>query len=158
MSNYHQIPEIENKIMERYFELLERAPKVDKDTLSITIRDGKSSEFPFEFYKRHNFGGPHIEYSKDGMMSLVFTERGQILNRIDTYDLDEIMYELFRGVGGASMFELWTRFKRDPKADSRRVWIPLSVAFMAMIKPGWGQRLQAEYDEVLSRAPYSDRK
>ena len=157
MTNYPQIPEIENKIIERYFALLERAPKVDKDTLSITINDVKSNEFPFEFYKRHDLGGPHLEYSKDGQMSLIFTERGQVLDRIDTYDLEEIMYELFRGVAGrASQFELWTRYKRDPKSDSRRVWMPLSVAFMAMIKPGWGQRLQKHYDEVLTRAPYTN--
>jgi len=158
MKNYKRIPEIENKITKRYAELLLRAPILDKDTVSITISDVKSNEFPFEFFKRHDFGGPHLEYSESGMMSVIFTERGKILNRIDTHDLEEIMFELFRGVGGASQFELLTRYKRDSKSDSRRVWMPLSVAFMAMIKPGWGQRLQAHYDEILIRAPFSNRE
>lgn len=159
MTSYKRIPEIENKITKRYSELLLRAPVVDKDTVSITISDVRSYEFPFEFFKRHDFGGPHLEYFEDGMMSLIFTERGQVLDRIDTYNLEEVMYELFKGVAGkASQFELWTRYKRDPKSDSRRVWMPLSVAFMAMIKSCWGERLQAHYDEVLIKAPFSNRE
>jgi len=158
MKHYLQIPEIENKITERYFELQSRAPIVDKDTKSIKISDVKNTEFHFEFFKRDDFGGPHLEYTKDGLISIVYTERGQILKRIDTHDLEEIMYHLFSGLSGAAQsFELWTRYKRDENADSRRVWMPLAVAFMAMVKPGWGERLQADYNEVLTRSPFSNR-
>ena len=66
------------------------------------------------------------------------------------------MFELYLSemVWLATRFELHTRFLREDNVDSRRVWMPLVVSFMAMIEAGWGEGLQEHYNAVLIDNPF----
>jgi len=150
-------PKLEKKIIERYRQLGKRAPIFEKDTLSINLPNQIDRKFTYEFFKYDNMGGLHLEYSASGKFSVIGTERGQITYQTDSDDLEDIMFELYMSelTSLAQKFEGHTRFLRDDNVDSRRVWMPLAVSFMAMIKPGWGTGLQEYYNATLIDYPFS---
>ena len=156
MKSIQRIPEIENNIIERYYSLGNRAPIFEQDTLSIKMPNQNNREFKYEFFKYDNSGGLHIEYTHDKIFSVLGTERGQITYQTKSDDLDDIMFELYLSemVWLATRFELHTRFLREDNVDSRRVWMPLVVSFMAMIEAGWGEGLQEHYNAVLIDNPF----
>lgn len=134
--------EIETKIKERYAQLSE-------------LFFGYRKEFPFKFFVRDDGGGCHVEYDATGKLSLVGTDRGNETCRDETYDLNELMYWIFRKLAfsAAQAYE----FKhRHPTDDSRRIWFPKAIQEISKISDDWGVRMKNEQDELLLKHPFND--
>lgn len=104
-----------------------------------------------------NNGGDHLELHPDGTMALVWTERGRETTRLETQDVNELLYWLVKDIAEGRGYELEMKTRpEDFKGDTRRRWFPLAIAEMSKVSETWADRLSQEFDETLSRSPYWD--
>lgn len=134
--------ELETKIKERFFELNKRFQST-------------SNAFPLKFFIRHDAGGRHIEYDTSGKISLVGTDRGKETCRLETYDIDELMYWIFRSAAKVRA-QSYQRKNHHLTGDSRRIWFPKAVEEISKISMEWAERLKNEQNEILRKHPFND--
>jgi len=101
-------------------------------------------------------GAPHVELA-GGSYEYVVTERGRELERRTARDQDELLYWLMSDVtaGVAMRLDAKRLFRTG---DARRWWFARNVELLRGLSPEWGDRKQAEYEQVLSKHPYRDPK
>lgn len=134
--------ELEARIKDRFSELNKRF-------------QSKSGAFPLKFFIRHDAGGRHIEYDTTGKISLIGTDRGKDTCRLETYDIDELMYWIFRSAAKVRA-QSYQRDNSHPTGDSRRVWFPKAVEEISKISTAWADRLTNEQNEILRKHPFID--
>jgi hypothetical protein len=100
-------------------------------------------------------GHPHIEIDPSGRMHFVVVERGQELERLTYFDLDELLYRIFESVtfSMAGQFELK---HREPYRDSRRIAFAKQVELLGSVSAAWAERLAARHEEILERYRFRD--
>lgn len=103
-------------------------------------------------------GGAHVEFSDDGMITFATTDRGEKNILTASYDVDEIMYGVFRRISLAYGFQVAFEKRQagGGERDDRRIAFPLALERIGEIRQDWRLRLEREIDEILERAPYSD--
>ena len=134
--------ELEDEIKKRFFELNKKF-------------QSKNDVFPLKFFIRHDGGGRHIEYDSTGKISLIGTDRGTDTCRLETYDIDELMYWIFRSAANARG-RSYQREHRQPTEDARKVWFPIAVEEISRISKEWGDRMKKEQEEILLKHPFID--
>jgi hypothetical protein len=117
---------------------------------------------PADMYQREvhtrplHAGYPHVELV-DGRYHYVVTERGSELQRRAAKDENELLYWLMSDVthGIAMRLETGRWFRIG---DPRRWWFAKDVELLRQLRPEWGERKRAEYEQILLRNPYMDKK
>lgn len=102
-----------------------------------------------------DMGRHHFEFRHDGLISMIWTERGREIKRLSTFEIDEVLYWLFREVvkGRAIMLELKNR-KKSQCSDRRQIWFPIAVQEMSKLSKEWGGKLSEEFDFILRESPF----
>jgi hypothetical protein len=97
---------------------------------------------------------PEIQLDSRGY-HFVVSERGHETERHITFDLDEILYEVFDGVtfALACTYELNHRIEGQ---DFRRILFTYQEDLMAQLSPAWAERNKLERDKVLEQYPFED--
>jgi hypothetical protein len=97
---------------------------------------------------------PEIQLDSRGY-HFVVSERGHETERHITFDLDEILYEVFDGVtfALACTYELNHRVEGQ---DFRRILFTYQEDLMAQLSPAWAERNKLERDKVLEQYPFED--
>ncbi len=97
---------------------------------------------------------PYIEIDRYGY-NYVCNERGQELFRKLPFDIDELVYEVFKDIT-SDMASRWEVKNRKEGEDSRRQGFAKRVELMGKIKPEFAARLEKELQWFLKQAPYKD--
>lgn len=98
-------------------------------------------------------GRPHLQFSDDGFVSLVVTERGQELSRKNSKDIDEILYWIFEPMAYSRAWDYELKH-RVGDADSRRVVFPRALDEIGKISKDWREKMRAEQFEILEKNPF----
>lgn len=101
-------------------------------------------------------GYPFVRIEGDVFLYLAY-ERGRETVRMETRDLDELLWFVFHNVTRQLAMTRVVAGLRDRRKDSRRRWFPRWVALMTELRPEWGLRTQSHIDDVLAQSPYHDR-
>jgi len=81
-------------------------------------------------------------------------ERGQERTHDITFDLDDLLYWIFRDITGAMGFD-HVRLNPNKEKDSRKGEDEQQLILLERLNPSWKQRREREIAEILKRAPYS---
>lgn len=98
------------------------------------------------------FGYSHIEIDEQGYQYII-TERGHELERLQTDNLDELLYWICKDI----TFDMATRYElenRVPTEDFRRIYFAKNIELMERINTKYAKWLKKELDEVLEKYPY----
>lgn len=87
-------------------------------------------------------------------LRLLYTERGGETLLVEGSP-EALVFYVASGITCA-MAQRYELEHRRPGEDTRRQWMADHVRRMAALRPSWGARQQAEYDEVLTRHPFDD--
>lgn len=117
-------------------------------------------KFPYGT-RREDIGVSHVEFSADGKIMLVVTERGENWVEFESHDVDEVMYFAFKGNAMAHGFQVafekrLAEGSNPQEIDDRRIAFPLALERIGKIRQDWRDRLQEELNEILARHPYRD--
>lgn len=95
----------------------------------------------------------HLEVSGGKYLYLV-VERGEIILRKETFDLDELMYWIFEHVassmGGDSAA---TTIASNPNLEFRQKMFDEQLRILSKLSTKWAERRKLEQDEIIRRAP-----
>lgn len=80
-------------------------------------------------------------------------ERGQERTHDITFDLDELLYWIFRDITGGMGYD-YIRLNPNREKDSRRIAFEKQLSLLEKLNPSWKQRREREIAEILKRAPY----
>lgn len=101
-------------------------------------------------------GSAHVE-SVSGAWHYVVTERGSELTRRIASDSDELLFWLMsdvtREIASRSSQPLLQQLLGR---DRRRHRFATHIKLLRKLRPGWAERRQADYADVLLRNPYRD--
>ena len=127
--------------------------KREVDRLAAIIGASGSHTLP-TYGRTEDFARPHIEVDSRGY-HFVVVERGRELERFTTFDFDEILYRIFRGVtfSLAIDYELAHRIETQ---DCRRIAFQKQVELLAHLSRRWADREAAEHDRILRDHPFDD--
>jgi hypothetical protein len=97
---------------------------------------------------------PHIEVDSRGY-DFVVVERGQELERFTTFDLDDVLYRVFRAVtfSLAIDYELAHRVETQ---DCRRIGFQKQEELLAQLSHHWADREANEHQRILREHPFDD--
>jgi Immunity protein 63 len=98
---------------------------------------------------------PHIEVNNKGYHYVV-VERGKELKRITTNDIDELLYNVFKGI----TFQISTEFELENRVehqDSRRIFFKKQEELLGYIKESWKTRKEQEHNAILRFRPFRDK-
>ena len=98
---------------------------------------------------------PFYRIQPDGSYSYEAWERGGLLFRRETRDIDELLYWIADSV----VNELAVQAALDDPRyvstrDSRTLWFPLWSKWMSALHPDWGRAVDEQIAEILSRHPF----
>jgi hypothetical protein len=99
-------------------------------------------------------GQPCVEVDEEGY-HLVVRERGEVVERMTTTSVDELLYHVF----GKFTFALGCDYElhhRDPAKDSRRLMFSRKLELLGRLSPKWASREAEEQAKVLAQHPYDD--
>lgn len=118
-------------------------------------RIGASGNYALPTYGHtEEFARPHIEVDSRGY-HFVVVERGEERRRITTFDLDDLLYQIFQTVAFslACSYELAHRVESQ---DFRRIGFHRQVELLAQLSPQWGERRAREHERILRENPFDD--
>lgn len=100
--------------------------------------------------------GELVVILNNGLISVVYQERGGEIEYVSTKDPDEALYWIFRRmVGAISMSE--SMGSEYDGLDKRRYWLKRDLELFEEAKnPVWQARREQEIAEILLKAPYRD--
>lgn len=100
-------------------------------------------------------GHPHIEIDKNGQLYYVAIERRQETYRYMAISMDDLLYQIFKGVTAmmASKFGMNNKVKGQ---DSRRVWFPEQERLLGILNEEWQLKKHAQFEEILKKHPFDD--
>ncbi len=98
---------------------------------------------------------PHIE-ANSRVYSLVVIERGQELSRLETQDLEELLYHIFEKVTHGLAWD-YERAHRVETQDNRRIAYRKQVELLTQISGDWGRRQAQKHELTLRQHPLDDK-
>jgi len=97
---------------------------------------------------------PFIEIDRYGY-NYICRERGNEIFRKIPYDIDELVYEVFKDVVRRMTMD-WKSENRNGKEDFRRQRFEREIELMTKINHEFADRLRGEINQILKYAPYKD--
>jgi hypothetical protein len=98
-----------------------------------------------------DMGRPHVEIDARGY-HLIVVEKGVEQHRTTVRLLDDLLFEIFRGVAFSLGFEFeMCQVQRD--VDPRRVAFDKTLSILGMLNKDWERRQKEHYDRVLVKSP-----
>ncbi len=97
---------------------------------------------------------PEIQLDASGY-HFVVSERGNETERHTSFDLDEILYDVFDGV----TFDMACTYElnhRDEGQDFRRILFAYQEDLLTQLSPVWGERKNQDHAQVLEKYPFDD--
>lgn len=97
---------------------------------------------------------PHIEVDSRGY-HFVIAERGEEFERHTSFDLDEILYDVFQVV----TFSLACKYELEHRVqgqDFRRIMFQHQEELLSKLSPSWGKRKAQEHAQILQNNPFDD--
>jgi len=97
---------------------------------------------------------PHIEADSISY-HFVIAERGQEFERHSSFDMNEILYDVFQVV----TFELACKYELDHRIngqDSRRIMFEYQEELLSKLSLSWGERRIQEHAQILEKHPFND--
>ncbi len=115
---------------------------------------GASKDMLPTFGVSEHSGRPHVEADANGY-HFVVAERGQEFHRHTSFDIDEILYDVFQTItfNLACKYELNYRIHGQ---DFRRIMFEQQEELLSKLSPSWGERRKREHAEILQENPYND--
>ncbi len=101
-----------------------------------------------------DFGHPHIEVDDDGY-HYVIIERGQIIEKRTSKDINDLLYWIFEGI----TFEMALEYElknRIPNVDVRHLLFKKQLELLNRINNAFVERKKNEMEEILRNNPYID--
>lgn len=83
-------------------------------------------------------------------------ENGVSLYHIATRDVDEILYQVFRGVSQSLAIEFESAHRQEDR-DTRRLRFGHELFLLGKLSEAWAERRREEQRQILSKAPLDDR-
>ncbi|WP_417810611.1 Imm63 family immunity protein [Thalassospira alkalitolerans] len=102
--------------------------------------NGQPSDFPLRTVP-DNFGGKHLEFSEDGKMALVATDRGIETKRLETYSVDELMYWIFKNHANSKSF-----YQKNSQYDYVKCQ-KIALEEIGKVSNKWRERLRKEQEK-----------
>ena len=97
----------------------------------------------------------HLEIDEDGSFSLVYFERGNIMNRRTTRSIDELLY--WMAAEEARWYATDYEFQnQQPKLDTRRIMFVASEDYLGLVSAEWAVRLKQEHEDETEEYPFED--
>lgn len=129
-------------------------PCVRAEVERIASKIGASGNILPTFGYSEDFARPHIEVDDRGY-HYVIVERGEELRRVTTFDVDELLYQVFADItfAGAVNYEL---AHRVVGRDARRIMFFRQIELLAKLSPTWATRAAAEHARILREHPFCD--
>lgn len=126
---------------------------MEVDRLAAKIGALENPELPTYGCKRY-FDGAQIEVDSRGY-HFVVCERGQEYERLTTFDLDALLYRVFRSVTFhlSCAYELAHRVETQ---DGRRLTFQHQVELLSQLSKSWGERQAQEQQRILRDYPFDD--
>ena len=115
---------------------------------------GASKDILPTFEISEHSGRPHIEADANGY-HFVVAERGQEFHRHTSFEIDEILYDVFQTV----TFDLACKYELNHRVhgqDFRRIIFEQQEELLLKLSSSWGERRQREHAEILQENPYND--
>lgn len=113
-----------------------------------------SVKFPLKL-KPQDSGIRHLELSDDGKMAIVGTDRGMETTRRETYDVEQLLYWLFRDDAMAAGWRYAADHKKpDSDEDTRCVAFSKALEVIGKLSQEWRQRLSDEQQAILRDHPF----
>ena len=78
-------------------------------------------------------------YVDDKKYHYVTKERGQIIKEVDSVDIDDILYEIFKSIT-ANIARSYEINHRDNSKDTRRIWFQKQLDLLDKINPKFEKR------------------
>lgn len=123
--------------------------KVEIDRRASRI--GASGNLLPTYGDTEDFARPHIEVDSRGYHRVV-VERGVERDRITTPDLDELLYQVFRGITSS----LDGTGRRVRGEDPRRQMFRRQLDLLSKLDPKWSARRAEEHRQILKENPFKD--
>jgi len=113
-------------------------------------------KFPLPL-KPDNHGQEHIEFSDDGIVSLITTERGNTTNKRSTDSKDELFYWIFADEAFAKGWGYSMTYRAGGE-DFRRAAFKHALAEISKLSDRWAKRFEIEIEDILKEHPFVDDK
>jgi hypothetical protein len=128
--------------------------EIQREVLRLASKIDASGYALPTFGYSEDFARPHIEVNESGYHYVVI-ERGEEQERITTFDLDELLYLVFKSVtfGMAGGYELTHRVEGQ---DNRRLHFHKQLELMSVLSPRWASQSAQEQQAILRQYPYDD--
>jgi hypothetical protein len=117
------------------------------------VIDASKDALPTFGFSEHS-GRPHVEADSNGY-HFVIAERGQEFHRHTSFDMNEILYDVFQTV----TFELACKYELDHRVhgqDFRRIMFEKQEELLSKLSASWGERRRQEHDQILLANPFND--
>jgi len=114
---------------------------------------------PEKYLQLHNRaigdGTPYVMV--DDKYNYIISERGVLISKEETLDLEELLYWIFEDVTSimAGKYEL---NNRQQDADTRRLRFQEQIRLMDVLNNNWGEKTKNRLDKILANNPYEDAK
>jgi Immunity protein 63 len=124
--------------------------KAEVDRRAAILGVTRNQELP-TYGNSEDGARPHIEVDSRGY-HFVVEERGRELKRVTTPDLDEILYQVFRGVT-----QSLAQGHRVRGEDPRREMFRRQLELLAKLNPQWAEREAERHRQILQDNPFVDK-
>ena len=98
---------------------------------------------------------PCIEIDRNGCMFYVISERGQEYERRKTDKIDDLLFWIFASVTFSMSCDYELRNRIEDR-DCRRIMFDRQVELLGQLNETWGEREQAEHQNILKSFPFDD--
>lgn len=115
----------------------------------------RTEDLPTYGYSRDG-AYPHIEVDENGYHWVV-VERGEELERKTFLQMDDLLYRILDSVT-FSLAQRWEGWNRKRDEDFRRQLFAKRLELMNSIRPDFREKLKAEIQKILEKAPFDDPK
>lgn len=104
----------------------------------------------------NDFGHPHIELEGD-LMCYVVNERGEEISRKVTFDLDELLFWVFKDIT-FQMADVYWQNNKKLDIDPRRILFKKQAEFLFELNSEWGEKILMFQSRILREAPFDDKR
>ena len=98
---------------------------------------------------------PNIEVNVNGEVSYEISERGQEITKDYAFDLDHLLYIVFRDITYSMAHEFASK-NPQPNIDNRRIQFVRQLELLGKLKKEWQQKEKEYQDSVTIQFPFDD--
>ena len=109
--------------------------------------------FAFELTRIVEFGGAYIDI-EGSKYSYIVMERGKVIRRYDSENLDDILFYLFNSITQTLVTKYCASYRREnPKIDTRIIWYPKQLELLEKVNSSFVEMRHEKMREVLEESP-----